>query len=140
MGERGKVAQLDLVVACDAVSFADRSHHFGLLDGVDAEVSLKVEIEIEHVDGIARLLSDQGEDFFLDRIASFIWLRRCRRRGQHGLRFDLHSALYFCLGLGLGFDLHYFDLRYRLRFEVWFDDCGWRQWWRRRDRRSGRLR
>jgi hypothetical protein len=92
VAERGIVAELALLVAGDAPLLADRGEQLGLLDGVDAEVGLEVEVEIQHVRRIARLLGHEGED----RVAHGIpgggrcgGRRRGRRRGSrrrgHGL-------------------------------------------------------
>ena len=66
MGEGGVVAEFELVVAFDAVVLADGGEHFGLFDGVDAEVGFEVEVEGEHVGGVAGLVGDQGEDVGFD--------------------------------------------------------------------------
>ena len=56
-----EIAQLQVRVARDVVGLADGGEHLGLLDGVDAEIGFQVEIEIQHVLGIAGLLRDQVE-------------------------------------------------------------------------------
>ena len=56
MGEGGVVAELELVVAFDAEAFADEGEHLGLFDGVDAEVGFEVEVEVQHVGGVAGLV------------------------------------------------------------------------------------
>ena len=55
------VAQLEFVVAFDAVLLADGGEQFGLFDGVDAEVGFEVEVEVEHVGRVAGLLGDERE-------------------------------------------------------------------------------
>ena len=66
--ERREVAQLELVVARDVVGLPHRREGLGLLHGVDAEVGLEVEVELEHVGGIAGLLGDDGEHTRFDRV------------------------------------------------------------------------
>ena len=56
------VAELELVVAFDAVFLADGGEQFGLLDGVDAEVGFEVEVEGQHLGGVAGLFGDEGHD------------------------------------------------------------------------------
>ena len=66
VGEGGVVAELELVVAFDAEAFADLGEDLGLLDGVDAEVGFEVEVEVEHVGGVAGLVGHHGEHLGLD--------------------------------------------------------------------------
>ena len=66
VGEGGVVAELELVVAFDAEAFADEGEDLGLFDGVDAEVGFEVEVEVEHVGGVAGLVGHHGEDLGLD--------------------------------------------------------------------------
>ena len=62
MVEGRVVAELELVVAFDAVFLADGGEQFGLFDGVDAEVGFEVEVEGEHLGGVAGLFGDEGDD------------------------------------------------------------------------------
>ena len=66
--QSGEFAQLDLVIASNAVGFADGGKHLGLLHRVHAQVGFKVEIQIEHIHGIACLFGDQCEYAFFHRI------------------------------------------------------------------------
>ena len=59
MGEGRKVAQLEAVVASNAVMLADRREHLGLLDGVHTEVGLQVKI---HIEQIRRIAGQLGHD------------------------------------------------------------------------------
>ena len=80
VGEGGVVAEFELVVAFDAVVLADGGEHFGLFDGVDAEVGFEVEVEGEHVGRVAGLVGDQGEDVGFDvSVGRRPGLRRARR-------------------------------------------------------------
>ena len=63
--QRRKVAQLEILVARNVVDLADGSEHLRLLDGVDAEVGFQIEIEIQHVLGIAGLLDHECQDALL---------------------------------------------------------------------------
>ncbi len=69
----GVVAELEFVVAFDAVFLADGGEQFGLFDGVDAEVGFQVEVHGQHLGGVAGLFGDEGDDPRRDR-------RRRRRR------------------------------------------------------------
>ena len=75
VGEGGVVAELELVVAFDAEAFADEGEHLGLLDGVDAEVGFEVEVEVQHVGGVAGLVGHHRQHLGLH-----IQVRRRRRR------------------------------------------------------------
>ena len=79
MCQRRVIAQLAGLVPRDLVRLADRGEDFGLLDGVNAQVSFEIEIQIEHVDGIAGFFCDQSEHFLFDSIALLC--------GWHGRRF-----------------------------------------------------
>ncbi len=79
--QRGIVAQLAVLVARNVVDLANGREHFRLLDGVDAEVGFEIEIEVEHVGGIAGLLHHQRQDALLHGIA-----RCCRLCGFHRCR------------------------------------------------------
>ncbi len=63
-----EVAQLEGVVAVDAVVFAHRGEDLGLLDGVDAEVGLEVELGVEQVGGVASQLGDDVDDLLGDLV------------------------------------------------------------------------
>ena len=63
------VAQFDVVVAGDVEGFPDAGEDFGLLDGVDAEVGLEVEFQVEHVRRVAGLVGDDFEHLVGDRVA-----------------------------------------------------------------------
>ncbi len=77
----GVVAELEFVVAFDAVFLADGGEQFGLFDGVDAEVCFHVEVHGQHLGGIAGLFGDQGNDARRDRLDGVGGVnRRCRRR------------------------------------------------------------
>ena len=75
------VAQLQAVVAGDPVGLADRREHLGLLDGVDPEVGLEVEVQVEQVGRVAGLLGDDREDARGDLLLAG-WGRRPRRPGR----------------------------------------------------------
>ena len=64
----GIVAQLAILVARDVVDFADGGKHLCLLDGVDAEIGFEIEIQIQHIFGIAGLLYRQSQDALFDRV------------------------------------------------------------------------
>ena len=82
--EGREVAQLEGVVAGDAVVAADRGEDLGLFDGVDAEVGFQVEVDVEQVGRIAGEPGDDADDGVGDLVAG----RRGRGR-RFGCRFDL---------------------------------------------------
>ena len=55
------VAELEGVVAFDAVDLADGGEQFGLFDGVDAEVGFEVEVHVEQFGRVAGLFGDERE-------------------------------------------------------------------------------
>jgi len=61
VAERREVAELHAVLAGDGPLGADGGKGLGLLDGVDAEVGLEVEIQLQHLGGITGLLGDDPE-------------------------------------------------------------------------------
>ncbi|MCG3121495.1 MAG: hypothetical protein ALAOOOJD_04613 [bacterium] len=70
-----KIAQLQRIIAWNVIRGANRRKHFRLLDGVDAEISLQIQFEIEHLDGIAGLCGNELQHFF------FHWIGcSCRNR------------------------------------------------------------
>ena len=89
VAQGGVVAELEGVVAGDAVALADGGEHLGLLDGVDAEVGFEVEVGVEHVGRVAGLggddLQDRGGDV-LGRGAAGRRGATARRRGRAGAR------------------------------------------------------
>src|SRR5208337_495915 len=62
----GIVAQLAVFIAWDAVDLADGGEHLRLLDRVNAEVRFEVQIQVQHVSGIASLLDRQVQNAFFD--------------------------------------------------------------------------
>ena len=47
----GKSRRCEVLVAFDVEPLADGGEHLGLLDGVDAEVGLQVQVEVEQLGG-----------------------------------------------------------------------------------------
>ena len=80
MRQRREVAQLEGVVAGDAVVAADRGEDLGLFDGVDAEVGLQVEVDVEQVGRVAGELGDDADHGVGDLVAGS--RGRGRRRGD----------------------------------------------------------
>ena len=64
------IAELATFIARNAVDLANRGEQFRLLHGVDAEVGLEIEVQVQHVLRIASLLHYQGEETFLHVIDS----------------------------------------------------------------------
>ena len=83
MVEGGEVAQLQGVLAGDAVDLAHGGEQLGLLDRVDTQVGLQVQVEIEHVLRVAGLLSDEGQHPLTHLILRH---RHRHRRGQRSGR------------------------------------------------------
>ena len=59
MTEGGHVSQLDLVIEGDVIGLSHGGEGLRLLYGVDAEVGLHVEVQLEHLDGVSGLLGHQ---------------------------------------------------------------------------------
>ncbi|MCG3121496.1 MAG: hypothetical protein ALAOOOJD_04614 [bacterium] len=72
-----EIAQFERVIARDIIRSANRGKHFGLLHSVDAEISLQIQFEIEHLQRIAGFFRDKLQDFFLHLIG---FSSRCRSR------------------------------------------------------------
>src|ERR1019366_8043030 len=105
MREGGKVTQFDVVVALDAVGLPHRGEQLGLLDGVHTEVCLQVQVQVQHVLGIARLLRHQGQNPLTDLALSDRGRSLDRRRGLDWRGLD-------CRGLDWrGLDRHHLDRR-----------------------------
>ncbi|HXP46779.1 MAG TPA: hypothetical protein VN810_05845, partial [Terriglobales bacterium] len=68
MCQSGEVTQLEILVTRNPVRGADGSKHLSLLDGVNAEIRFQVEIEVQHVLGIAGLLGHDLQHFLLDGV------------------------------------------------------------------------
>ncbi len=77
------VAQLELVVAHDAVGLSHGGEELGLLHGVDTEVSFEIEIEVEHVLGVAGLLGHECEHPLADLVLGDSARRGRRDRDSH---------------------------------------------------------
>ncbi len=73
-------------VALDAVTLTHRGEDLRLLDGVDPQVRLEVEIEVEHLARIAGLLGDQRQEGRQD----FVLARK--RGGERGARRVRHGV------------------------------------------------
>ena len=58
MVERRVVPQLQRIVPFDPIGLADRRKHLRLLDRVDPQISLEIQVHIEQIRRIPRLLSD----------------------------------------------------------------------------------
>ena len=67
MRQRRVVAQFEVLIEWNVVEFANRGDHLRLLHGIDAEVGFEIQVQIEHVLGIAGLLGDNLQYFLLDR-------------------------------------------------------------------------
>ena len=76
--QRGEVAQLELRVALDAVRLAHGRERLGLLDGVDPEIRLEVEVQVEHLGRIPGLLRDDREHLLRHVVARGLLDRRRR--------------------------------------------------------------
>ena len=61
VSERREVAQFEVGITDNAEGLPHGGEHLGLFDSVDTEVGLQIQIEGEHLDGIAGFLGDDGE-------------------------------------------------------------------------------
>jgi len=87
--QRREIPQLQIVLARDVIRCANRSEHLRLLDGIDTKIRFQVQIEIQHIGRIARLLGNDPENGVPDVVAldrrgvgrsrSGSRVRRCRR-------------------------------------------------------------
>ena len=68
--QRGVVAQLQVVAAGDVKGGADGGKRFRLLYCVNSQVRFQVQVQIEHVRGVAGLFGDNGYHLRRDGIAS----------------------------------------------------------------------
>ena len=82
--EGREVAELEALLALDAVGLADRGEGLGLLHGVDAEVGLEVEVHLEHVRGVAGLVGHDLEDLLDDGVLAGWCEGRRGGRGRAG--------------------------------------------------------
>ena len=64
------VAELAVFIARNAVDLANRREQFRLLDGVDSEVGLEIEVQVQHVLRITGLFDYQSQEAFLHIIDS----------------------------------------------------------------------
>ena len=90
MLEGREVAQVQVLLLGNAEGLADLSHGLGLLDRVDAEVGLQIEVQVEHVARVPRLLGNDGKHPLLHGISCPLCRRgscgRSRRRRRSGRR------------------------------------------------------
>ena len=75
MGQGGELAQVEAVVAGDAVVLADRGEDLGLFDGVHTQVGLQVKAHVKQVGGVSGELGDDADHDVGDLVTG-----RCRRR------------------------------------------------------------
>ncbi len=61
MTERRVVSQSQRVLPGDIECLPHQREHLGLFDRVDAQVSLEIQVQLQHVAGIARLLCHQSQ-------------------------------------------------------------------------------
>ena len=76
------VAQLQRLVAFDAVGLADLGEQLGLLDGVDAEVRFEVQVEVEELGRVAGLVGHQRHHPGRQVLTRRLERCRLRRRGR----------------------------------------------------------
>ena len=69
VSQRGIVAQFAAVITRNAVDLADGGEHLCLLDGIDAKVGFEIEIQIQHVPGIASLFDREVHNALFHRVA-----------------------------------------------------------------------
>ena len=81
MVERGVIAQLQAVVTLDPVRLTDAREHLRLLDRVDPQIRLQIQIHVQQIRRITRLLRHDRQHPPLD-IPSRSRHRRHRRHGR----------------------------------------------------------
>jgi hypothetical protein len=103
--ERGKVAQLQVLIARYVVRRAHRGKHLRLFHRVDSEIGFQVEIEIQHLLGIASLLGNNVQDSLLDRFVRSdgvdSWRRCLRWRWNRGRQMQSPVPLELQAAIGL---------------------------------------
>ncbi len=70
--QRRIVAQFQIIAARNVELAANRREGLGLLDRIYTQIGFQIEIEIEHVRRIARLLGDDGKNAILHDIARWL--------------------------------------------------------------------
>ncbi len=92
MLQRREIAQLKVLIALDVVNPADGRHQLRLLNRINPEVRFQIQLQVQHVFGIAGLLDHQCQDGFLHRIVHDRFdddsRDRCRSR-SHAFGFAL---------------------------------------------------
>ena len=53
------IAQLAILIAWDVVDFADGGEHLGLFNSVNAQIRFEIQVQIEHLLGIAGFFHHQ---------------------------------------------------------------------------------
>src|SRR5579862_6050588 len=61
-----KVAKLQVLFARDVVRRPDRGKHLRLFDGIDTQIGLEIEIEVEHLLRVTGLFGNDVEYLLLD--------------------------------------------------------------------------
>ena len=92
MRQRRIVAQFKVLIEWNVVELADCGDHLRLLHGIDAEIGFQIQVQIEHVLGIAGLLGDNLQYLLLDRFIRDRFLGRgCGGSDGRGSRQDAGS-------------------------------------------------
>ena len=81
VGQGGEVAQLEILVSGNVIGRADGGKHLRLFNRVDAEVGFQIEIQVQHVPGVAGLLSNDLQHLVFNGV---IGSRLCCDRGRRG--------------------------------------------------------
>src|SRR3954468_16793225 len=93
MRQGRKVPQAKFLVARDGVGLAYRGKYFGLLDGINPEIGFEIQVKVQHVWWVTRLLSDEPENSLPD----YVGLRRfCKSGGNGRCRRNYRCGNHWC--------------------------------------------
>ena len=80
--DRRVIAQLHRIITLDPILLPDRREHLSLLDRIDPQISLEIQIHIEQLRRITRLLGHNRQHPLLDLIERSRGRRHGRRHGS----------------------------------------------------------
>ena len=63
MGQGWKIFKFKICLSRNLIGFSNSGKGLGLFNGIDAQIGLEIELHIEHIGRITRLLGDNLNDF-----------------------------------------------------------------------------